>query len=147
MNYRICLFFLTILIAPFAHAQETASWKVYLGKKNILTGNTEDTSKNIIAVKKADLTNNGMFKIEYTDSKNSATKGWVRTIALMDTTSAVVAQRDSTSELRFYNKDMLKILWSRKKVSLYTWAAPADPAMAAAIRIRRQHLCTIILAD
>jgi hypothetical protein len=136
-----------IFIAPFAHAQESASWKVSLGKKNILTGNAEDTSKNIISLKKADLTNNGMFRIEYTEPKNSATKGWVRTIALMDTTSAVVAQRDSTSELRFYNKDMLKILWSRKKVTLYTWAAPADPAMAAAIRIRRQHLCTIVLAD
>jgi len=146
MKYRIYIIFLIILIAPIAHAQETASWKVYLGKKNILTGNTEDTTKNLIAVKKADLTNNGMFKIEYTEPKNSA-KGWVRTIALMDSNSAVVAQRDSTSELRFYNKDMLKILWSRKKVSLFTWAAPADPAMAAAIRIRRQHLCTIVLAD
>ncbi len=147
MNYRICLLLLTILIVPFAHAQETASWKVYLGKKNILTGTAEDTSKNFISVKKADLTNNGMFKIEYTEPKNSATKGWVRTIALMDSTSAVVAQRDSTNALQFYNKDMLKILWSRKKVSLFTWAAPADPAMAAAIRIRRQHLCTIVLAD
>jgi len=147
MNYRIYFLFLIIFIAPFARAQESASWKVSLGKKNILTGTAEDTSKNIISFKKADLTNNGMFKIEYTEPKNSATKGWVRTIALMDTASAVVAQRDSTNELRFYNKDMLKILWSRKKVTLYTWAAPADPAMAAAIRIRRQHLCTIVLAD
>lgn len=147
MKYRICLIFLIIFTTPFAHAQESASWKVYLGKKNILTGTAEDTSKNLISLKKADLTNNGRFKIEYTDSKNSATKGWVRTIALMDSTSAVVAQRDSTNALEFYNKDMLRILWSRKKVSLFTWAAPADPAMAAAIRIRRQLLCTIVLAD
>ena len=147
MKYRIYIILLIILIAPFAHGQESASWKVYLGKKNILTGNSEDTSKNIISLKKADLTNNGMFKIEYTEAKNSTTKGWVRTIALMDSTSAMVAQRDSTNVLHFYNKDMLRILWSRKKVNLFTWAAPADPAMAAAVRIRRQHLCTIVLAD
>src|SRR5436189_2824468 len=114
MNYRIKLLLLMILIAPFARAQESASWKVSLGKKNILTSSSEDTSKNLISIKKADLTNNGMFKIEYTEPKNSATKGWVRTIALMDTNSTVVAQRDSTSSLQFYNKDILKILWSRK---------------------------------
>jgi len=147
MNHRIYFLFLVILIAPFAQAQESASWKVYLGKKNILTATAEDTSKNIISLKKADLTNNGRFKVEYTDSKNSATKGWVRTIALMDSATGVVAQRDSSNALEFYNKDMLKILWSRKKVTFFTWAAPADPAMAAAIRIRRQHLCTIVLAD
>ena len=147
MNYRIFLISLIILIAPFARAQESASWKVYLGKKNILTGTAEDTSKNFISLKKADLTNNSRFKVEYIEPKNSATKGWVRTIALMDSTSAVVAQRDSSNALEFYNKDVLRILWSRKKVSFYTWAAPADPAMAAAIRIRRQHLCTIVLAD
>ena len=147
MNYRIFLISLIILNAPFARAQDNASWKVYLGKKNILTGTAEDTTKNFISLKKADLTNNARFKVEFTDSKNSATKAWVRTIALMDSTSAVVAQRDSTTALEFYNKDMLRILWSRKKVSFYTWAAPADPSMAAAIRIRRQHLCTIVLAD
>lgn len=146
---RFAVFVVCLLLIQFGvNAQETASWKVTLNKKTILNGtDTEDTVKNRLLIKREDLSNNGSFKVEYTEAKNSETKGWVRTMAVYDTTSTMMAQMDSTHVLLFYNKDILKLLWSRKKVIVYTWAAPADKAMAAAIRIRRLRLCTLEMAE
>ena len=148
MRYRIItILFSCLLITSFGFTQEVGTWKILSGKKVILAGVDEDSSKNTILLKKADLSNNNFFKIEFTEPKNSVTKGWVRTVALMDTVSTVIVQRDSTSSIQLYNRDMLKILWSRKKVHIYTWAAPADPGMAAAVRIKRILLSTLVLAD
>ena len=145
------LFFVTLcssLSIISVTAQESGSWKIILNKKAVLSATgIEDSLKNKVLLKKSDLSNNNIFKIEYVEPKNSATKGWVRTIALLDTTAATVAQQDSVTMLQFYNKDMMKILWSRKRINIYTWLKPLDPGMAAAIRVRRFHLCTIELID
>ncbi|MBC7849856.1 MAG: hypothetical protein H7Y31_08970 [Chitinophagaceae bacterium] len=128
-------------------AQEGASWKVVLNKKTILVGtNADDTAKNHIRIKKADLSNNGVFKIDYTEAPNSP-KGWNRSIAIFDTSSTAMVQRDSTNSFYLYNRDLMKVLWSRKKVIVYTWSMPSDPSMAAAIRLRRIPLCTIESAE
>lgn len=149
MQYWIVsIMFLLLLCGFFTNAQEGASWKIILNKKAILTASgQEDTLKNKLQLKKSDLANNNIFKIEYSEPKNSTTRGWVRTIVIMDTTSAVVVQQDSVSLLQLYNKDLMKLLWSRQKVDVYTWLKPLDPGMAAAIRIRRFHLCTIELIE
>ena len=149
MQYRVILLMSLLLLKGFfSNAQEGANWKIVLNKKAILTASgQEDTLKNKLQLKKSDLDNNNIFKIEYNEPKNSTTKGWVRTIVIMDTTSAVVVQQDSVSLLQLYNKDLMKLLWSRQKVNVYTWVKPLDPGMAAAIRIRRFHLCSIELIE
>lgn len=149
MQYRVILLMSLLLLKGFfSNAQEGANWKIVLNKKAILTASgQEDTLKNKLQLKKSDLANNNIFKIEYNEPKNSTTKGWVRTIVIMDTTSAVVVQQDSVSLLQLYNKDLMKLLWSRQKVNVYTWVKPLDPSMAAAIRIRRFHLCSIELIE
>lgn len=137
-----------LLTTIVSTAQDGATWKVTVSKKNILTAsNADDTLTNTVRLKKADLSNNGIFKIEYIEPKNSATKGWIRHIAIYDTNSNAMTQLDSTSIIQFYNRDLLKLLWSRKKLIAYTWSNPADPGMAAAIRIRRFRLCSIELVD
>jgi hypothetical protein len=142
---RILLFVLLISSGSIV-AQSGGSWKIVLNKKAVLKGEQDsDTMNNLLPVKKADLSNNGIFKIEY--DKKQEPGGWRRSIAVFDTLETAIAQRDSTNSLEFYNKDLLKILWSRKKVYIYTWSAPMDKGMAAAIRIRRIRLCTIELID
>jgi hypothetical protein len=142
---RILLFVLLISSGSIV-AQSGGSWKIVLNKKAVLKGEQDsDTMNNLLPVKKADLSNNGIFKIEY--DKKQEPGGWRRSIAIFDTLETAIAQRDSTNSLEFYNKDLLKILWSRKKVHIYTWSAPMDKGMAAAIRIRRIRLCTIELID
>ena len=140
------LFFLLFFSCGSVFAQSGGSWKIVLNKKAVLKGEQDsDTMNSILPVKKADLSNNGIFKIEY--DKKQEPGGWRRSIAIFDTLETAIAQRDSTNSLELYNKDLLKILWSRRKVYIYTWSAPMDKGMAAAIRIRRIRLCTVELID
>ena len=137
-----------MLLSVSGFAQDSASWKIVLNKKAVFTSYPgADTSANLLKIKKSDLDNNGIFKVEYTEPKNNPTRTWVRTMAIFDTASNVVVQRDSATLLQLYNRDIMKILWSRKRILVYSWTAPADPGMAAAVRIRRTHLCTIELLD
>ncbi len=148
MIYRLLFFISFCILHSLAHSQDAPSWKVILNKKVILTGKgEEDSVKNKIQVKKSDLSNNNIFKLDYSNGNDKTMKGWVRTLALIDTTSTIVMQQDSITLLQFYNKDMMKILWSRRRLNIYTWTRPLDTGMAAAIRIRRFHLCTIELID
>ena len=129
-------------------AQPQPIWKVTLNKKIVLTGSQyDDSTVNQVLVTKKDLTNNGLFKIEFVDKRISEPNGWIRTLALLESNQTEIAKKDSTAELAVPSKDLLKLLWLRKKLILYTWSAPPDPAIAAAIRIRRYRICDIILTD
>ena len=149
MAFKNKLFTLAILLLTglMIQAQSGGSWKIVLNKKAVVKGDSGsgDTMNNVLPIKKADLSNNGIFRIEY--DRKQEPGGWQRSIAIFDTLESAIAQRDSTNTLELYNKDLLKILWSRKKVFIYTWSAPLDKGTAAAIRIRRIKLCTVELAD
>lgn len=140
---------LFLIVFQGLNAQDNSSWKLILNKKNLITSfNVDDSNSNVIEIKKADLSNNGVLKIEYTESAvEKARGGWMRSIALYDTTGEVIAKQDSVQQLAFYNKDVLRMIWNRKKMGVYTWSAPIDKSMAAVIRIRRYRLCTLVLID
>lgn len=146
-HFLSSLFFLIVFLG--ANAQDNSSWKLIINKKNLITSfNADDSNSNVIEIKKADLSNNGVLKIEYTESAvEKARGGWMRSIALYDTTGEVIAKQDSVQQLAFYNKDVLRMIWNRKKMGVYTWSAPIDKSMAAVIRIRRYRLCTLVLID
>lgn len=133
------------LSAGALRAQDNNTWKITLNKKVVLKGDGNSPDTAVLRLTKADLSNNNIFRITY-DQKNEL-KGWQRSIAIMDTNQVSVAQRDSVSEFLIYNKDVMGILWPRKKIGIYTWSAPLDKGVAAAIRIRRIRLCTIELID
>lgn len=148
-TYRFLLW-VALLANPFTGlAQEEVTWKITLNKKVILTGiPSTDTPAYRIPLKKEELANNNLFKIDYLDK--NARKGkdsWIRTMMVADSADNVLITKDSISQLMIYNKDLLKLIWARKKLIVYTWSAPPDPAMAAVIRIRRQRLCTLELVD
>ena len=145
---RLLLFSL-LACCGTAWSQDGLSWKVILNKKVVLkTGHEEDTAGNRLQIKKSELDNNGLFKIEVTDSLEKKNKtGWVRSLALVAPDQTSVAQKDSASQLYFYNRDLLKMIWVRKKLTAYTWTSPPDPAMAALIRIRRIRLFTLEFAE
>lgn len=144
------LILIAIIVIPMASiAQDGSSWKISLGKKVLLNGNNyDDTVTNTIKIKKSDLDNGGLFKIEFTDPNKKATKGTnFRTIAFLNPGQTVVLQRDSADNLMMYNRDLLKVIWANKKVTVCTWSTPLDPGIAAAIRIRRFRLCSIEFAE
>ena len=138
---------LIVLLAGIAgFTQKPPSWKVTLNKKNVLEATSEDSVKNVIPIRKDDLSNNGIFKLDYKEGSDHP-GGWMRTIAMMDLSNETLAQRDSATAMYMYNKDLLKLLWSRKKLNIYTWSTPLDKGVAAAVRIRRYLLCSLVLVD
>lgn len=143
---RTIAFFIILLGTMAANAQKPPVWKVTVNKKKVLEASAEDTIKNVIQVKKDDLSNNGVFKLDYKEGSDHPS-GWMRTIAMIDNNNENMAQRDSATAFYMYNKDLLKLLWSRKKIGIYTWATPLDKGVAAAVRIRRYQLCTLVLID
>jgi DUF2075 family protein len=150
MHRWICaLLFPLLACSNAAWCQEGLSWKVILNKKVVLRSSHEDdTVGNRLQIKKSELDNNGLFKIEVTDSLEKKSKtGWVRSLALVAPDQTSIAQKDSASQLYFYNRDLLKMIWVRKKITAYTWTSPPDPAMAALIRIRRIRLFTLEFAE
>ncbi len=135
-----------LLTGLAAYSQKPPSWKVTVNKKNVLEATVEDSIKNTIQIRKDDLSNNGIFKLDYKEGSDHPA-GWMRTIAMIDQTNETLAQRDSATAMYMYNKDLLKLLWSRKKLGIYTWSTPLDKGVAAAVRIRRYQLCTLVLID
>lgn len=135
-----------ILISFSSNAQQAEKWKIVFNKKTVVQTSQEDTVKNVVRVTKKELDNGGIGKVLFEEDPNGI-KGWKRSIALYDLTGNPVMQVDSATQMFFYNRDLMKILWTRKKVYVYTWNAPTDIRMAAAIRIRRLHLCTFELLE
>lgn len=148
LAYSIAAFLFGWINGPVM-AQQEAAWKVTLNKKVVLQGIVaEDTSQAVLRIKKEDLNNNGIFKIDYAKKKNKdLDDNWHRSIAFFEPGETAVFQKDSTTQLYVYNRDMLKLLWSRKKLMVYTWTTPPDPGMAAVIRIKREKMFTIELED
>lgn len=129
--------------------QDDIAWKVTLNKKVVLENTLSgDTSSSVVRIKKAALNNNGVFKIDFTAKKRKGLEeNWYRSIALFEAGETSIYQKDSTTELYIYNRDLLKLLWNRKKIFVYTWATPPDPGMAAVIRIKREKMFSIELED
>ena len=81
--------------------------------------------------------------ITYTEEKKL--KDWKRTFAVLDEKDNDLMTY-SGSSFKIGNAKLLSLMHQGvKTIKIYTWALPTDPELAARIRIRRTHLCTIRL--
>ena len=71
---RTLAFFIILLGTLAANAQKPPVWKVTLNKKKVLEASTEDTVKNVIQIKRDDLSNNGVFKLDYKEGSDHPSK-------------------------------------------------------------------------
>jgi hypothetical protein len=118
------------------------SWKVLLNDKTVLSSSAENEEKNKVLIKKADLKKKKDFSLLYTEKNNK--KNWQRVIALYDENDQELFQQEGT-KLKMPTASLQSYFKKAKKIRIYTWALPTDPKLKAAIRIRRVHLCTLIL--
>ena len=49
------------------------------------------------------------------------------------------------NELKIKNSELLSFFKRSKQIKIYTIAVPTDPKLKASIRVRRVHLCTLVL--
>jgi hypothetical protein len=128
------------LITSSMQAQD--SWTVHLNKKSVLEASEESIDKNSIRINASDLKKKNNFVLTYFE--NPKQKGWTRSLMVFDSSDKEL-KRIKGTKLSLTNSNVLSLLKKYKSIQLYTWSIPDDPALKARIRVRRVHLCTLVL--
>jgi len=142
---RFLLISLLFVSFPPVYSQDSAGWNIILNKKSIFSARQEDEQKNILTVKVSDFKAGKNFIISYLETSTARNKNeWKRTIGIYNTADKELIRKD-TATLKLNASQIKKWLLENKTVKVYTWSLPKDPKEAARVRIRRVHLCTIVL--
>lgn len=133
------LFLLTTFLNKL-YAQD--SWVVYLNKHQVMRAEEELPSSNRVLIKAAELNNSHVFTLTYFDTQLQ--DDWSRFMMVNDSSDHEL-KRIESSKLSYPNKDLLRLLRKHGTLHIYTWALPDDPELRQRIRVRRVHLCTLVL--
>jgi len=135
----LLLFLLTFSIV---HAGAQGRWTVTHNGNERLAATGEDTLANRIVLNYGDLKKCGALVVNYAETPERT--DWKRTIILIDAAQNELAKATHNT-LKISNRTLRSRTRNMKRLAVYTWAVPADPAVAAAVRVRRVHLCTFII--
>jgi hypothetical protein len=140
---KIKTVFPLLLLTVFSSAQKYESWKIFHNRNEAASFNLKKESgdENRVVLLNRDLDEPGFFVIEFTPVKEQA--GWLRSFALVDKSDATLKEFNNTAQLKMHNSDLSDILTGREYIKIYSWAIPADPELAARVRVRRILLCTL----
>ena len=139
---KILFAFLLSFIGISAIAQD--SWKLCLDKKVLLNAPGEDEKKNIVRISVADLNKSKTLTLSY--KEGSPQKGWERTILMYDEKDNEL-KKQKGKKLKLKTLELKSLLNQYKTVKIYTINSPTDPTLKERVRIRRVHLCTLILQE
>lgn len=132
---------LTAILALAMHAQD--SWTIRLNNKTIITGKT-DADVPVKTIKRSELSKPGSLQVSYKQSPPNP--GWKRSILLFDENDVELSRIDSlTAKSKITSATLKKGFAGKNEIRIYTISLPADPGLAAAIRVRRVHLGTLEL--
>ena len=140
MSMKILFAFLLGFAGGTAIAQD--SWKVCLGEKVLLKTSAEDAVKNVIKISYVDLRTKRNFFVNYTDATRQ--DGWQRTIAVYDEKDNEL-KKQTGKRLSLKTSELKTLLNKYKTLRIFTVNSPIDPKMKSQVRLRRVHLCTLIL--
>ncbi|MGZ3844640.1 MAG: hypothetical protein ACXVBH_01210 [Flavisolibacter sp.] len=118
------------------------SWKVCLDKKVLLQTSKEDEQKNVFTITSADLKKSKKLELSYTQVASD--KGWERTVSIYDANDQEL-KTVKGNKLSLKNSELRSLLEQHKTIKFYTLYSPTDPKMKAMVRLRRVHLCTLVL--
>ena len=116
-------------------------WKVCFDKKVVLNVSAEDEEKNIVKVSPAHLKSK-TFVVNY--AAPTSQKGWERTIMLFDEKDQEL-KKQKGKKFSLKTSELKTLLNKYKTVKVYTINSPTDPKVKMQVRLRRVHLCTLVL--
>jgi hypothetical protein len=135
-------FLLLNFVGISAIAQD--SWKLCLDKKVLLNASGEIEKKNVVRISFADLNKSKNFTLNY--KENSLQKNWERTILIYDEKNNEL-KKQKGQKFTLKASELKSLLNQYKTVKIYTINSPTDPKLKERVRIRRVHLCTLILQE
>jgi len=140
------IFLLLIFISAYGASRgQSGSWKITWNKKVILQTTKSDEAANTRSLKASDLKKNYVLEISYKEADAHSAKEWIRSFMVFDESDKELFRKDSTRNLKITAAQLKKLFGDKKKIKIYTIAIPSDPDMAAKVRVRRVHLCTLLL--
>ena len=124
------LWLLLIAVSFYGIVMSQDNWKVKLNGKDVLVSSVENEEKNSITLTSADL-------------KKKKERDWERFIAAFGENDELMKKKGNIFTISI---SALQHLFKKSgTIKLYTWALPLDPKKSAAVRVRRVHLCTMVL--
>jgi len=142
LSMKLFFVFLLSFIGFSAFAQD--SWKLCLDKNVLLSTSTEDQEKNIVKISLSELNKHKTFTVSY--KENAPQKGWNRTITLYDEKDNEL-KKQASKKFAIKTSELKTLLNEYKTINIYTINLPTDPKLKAQVRIRRVHLCTLVLQE
>lgn len=115
-------------------------WKITHNGRQLLQTSKEDATRNKATIRLVELKKTGLLEINYIEQEKQ--KDWKRTIAF--TAGDEVLYEQHGNYFKLTNTFLYTLSKELGAVDVYTWALPTDPKVAATVRIRRVHLCTIV---
>ncbi len=133
---------ISILMSTLVFGQDT--WKVVLNKKLLLNATVENETGNTKKIAPSALRQAGYLEITY--KQKQSTPGWTRSLLFFDEQDTELYRKDKVKgTVKISNSVLLKLFGTKKSIKIYTISTSTDPAVAATVRIRRVHLCTLEL--
>ena len=127
-------------------------WKIKLGSKTILQTTGEDEKKNVVRLKNIQVGTKNNFYLSYRVTPDE--KDWIKTVMMYDTAGVNITDNPVGSKIQkgtprvnyiIPNKTLKVLLAGHKKIKIYYISIPSDPEKAAIVRVRRVHICTVLL--
>jgi hypothetical protein len=110
------------------------------GGKIRLQSSEEDEKKNVVSIKSADLKKTGHMTITYVEAEKQ--KDWKRTIMFIGPNEKELLRVEGPMA-KLQNAKLKALAAKSKTIKVYTISLPTDPDVAATVRVRRVHLCTL----
>lgn len=135
--------FLFVLFAiTFSAGAQDDSWTVLHNKKTQLKQVSENKEKNTITIKAGALLKTGNLVITFHHTPPES----VRAVKIFDAADQKeIFNLGDRTQLTLSNTQLKNLFGDAKQIHVYTILSPRDPAKAAAVRLRRIHVCTINL--
>jgi hypothetical protein len=143
--FIISLAFSWLLSPSQMQALKEDSWTIKWDKKVMLESRSENEAANTKKIKKDELAKNCFLEIIYKESGPAKEKEWNRSFLFFGDTDAELMRKDSTRNVKIPAAELKTLFNDQKKIRIYTIAIPTDPDLAARVRVRRIHLCTLEL--
>ena len=127
------------LLPAFGFSQE--SWDITFAKKTLLKKAAENPEKNSVKISRTSLTTKNKFILKLNDVDTAYN------ITIEVTSEDGTGQQSwkyTGKQLTISGATLKKLLTGRNKIKFQYMAIPKDPNLAAVVRIRPVHICTVV---
>ena len=125
-------------------AEAQTGWTVSYQKKVLLKNAVEDKEKNVVNIKKSTLKSTVFLQLNPVDA-DTAYNITIEAEAVGEEFTGLKSWEYSGKAVSISGTELKTLFTGRKKLAFYYTAIPKDPNLAAVVRVRKVHICTVNL--